>query len=183
MILNPVTESADAVRWPKQMMPITDWDLAPARQSQPATTYRQPGCHEGVTIGRIAPDASATQGDYAIDTLADAIARAQANAGVLGRYVNVLMVCMATFGRLPRSLPAPLEDVIDGMVKDGRDLSAVNRWCVKAATQLAQMQQPVSSILAGRISGMTPLPLTTTADHWLDKLTAAIHTSPGSAAS
>ncbi|MCO5190577.1 MAG: hypothetical protein M9918_20590 [Anaerolineae bacterium] len=82
---------------------------------------------------------------------------------------------MATFGRLPRVLPAPLEDVIDGMVKDGRDLTAVKQWCERAVVQLVRRQQPISSVIANRISGMTPLPLTTTNDHWLDELTAAIH--------
>ncbi|MCO5193079.1 MAG: hypothetical protein M9930_07285 [Anaerolineae bacterium] len=150
------------------LWPLLDSGKLPPRSDSPAAT-------EGVTIGRIAADEMTAQSCYAVDALDDAIARAQANVGVLGRYVNVLMVCMATFGRLPRVLPAPLEDVIDGVVKDGRDLTAVNRWCEQAATQLARQRQPVSSVLAGRISGMTPLPLTTTNDHWLDELTAAIH--------
>ena len=46
----------------------------------------------------------------------------------------------------------------------------------QAVAQLARQRQPISTILVGRIRKMTSLPLTTTEDHWLDKLMAAIHT-------
>jgi hypothetical protein len=102
----------------------------------------------------------------------DAIARAQANRGALGTYVNVLMVCQAVFGRAPRQLPARLEQVIDAMVKTGQDLSAVKAWCQTAADQLARRQVAVPTALVKRLKGLTQRPLATTSDHWFDQLIA-----------
>ena len=99
-----------------------------------------------------------------------AIERAICNKGTLGMFVNVLMVTKALFGRVPRQLPARLEDVIDGMVKTGGDLSPVKRWCERVAGQIARQGHGVPAGLAKRIAGMTQRPLTPSADHWFDEL-------------
>ena len=100
-----------------------------------------------------------------------AIERAQLNAGQLGQFVNVQMVCKAIFGRIPRRLPAPLEQVID-VVKDDRDLSPVKTWCERVVQQLARDKHPVPQSLLPRIEKLAQQPLTTSIDHWLDQLLA-----------
>lgn len=107
---------------------------------------------------------------YTVAKMTPAIAQAQQNVGVLGTYVNVLMVCKAIFGRIPRSLPAPLEDVIDGSVKDGRDLTAVKLWCEQAVSQLVRQQHPVPHALVKRVERLATASLTLADSHWLDTL-------------
>ena len=106
---------------------------------------------------------------YAIHKMTPAIERAVENRGVLGTFVNCQMVCQAVFGRIPRRLPAPLEQVID-VVKDGRDLSPVKQWCGKVANQLAKGKYPIPAALVDRISHLTERTLTVATNHWLDKL-------------
>lgn len=113
-----------------------------------------------------------TENVYTVGKMTPAIAQAQQNVGVLGTYVNVLMVCQAIFGRIPRALPAPLEDVIDGSVKDGRNLTAVKTWCERAVSQLVRQRHPVPHALVGRVQGLTKATLTRVESHWLDDLLA-----------
>ncbi|MGB1251417.1 MAG: Rho termination factor N-terminal domain-containing protein [Candidatus Promineifilaceae bacterium] len=108
---------------------------------------------------------------YAVHKMTPAIAQAVKNRGVLGGYVNVQMVCQAVFGRIPRRLPAPLEQVID-VVKDGRDLSPVKRWCEQIVRQLAKGNYPIPAALVDRISHLTEHKLTLATNHWFDKLLA-----------
>ncbi len=108
---------------------------------------------------------------YAVHKMTPAIARAVENRGVLGQYVNCQMVCQAVFGRIPRRLPAPLEQVID-VVKDGRDLSPVKQWCEQVASQLAKGNYPIPAALVDRISHLTTGQLTVATDHWFDTLLA-----------
>lgn len=114
-----------------------------------------------------------TENAYTVGKMTPAIAQAQQNVGVLGTYVNVLMVCQAIFGRIPRTLPAPLEDVIDGSVKDGRDLTAVKMWCERAVGQLVRQHHPVPDALVGRVQGLTKATLKRAESHWLNDLLAA----------
>ena len=67
-----------------------------------------------------------------------AIHQAAANQGVLGSHCNALMVCKAVYGRLPDSLPATLEAVIDGSVKSGLDLTPVKQWNSMALRRMAR---------------------------------------------
>lgn len=107
---------------------------------------------------------------YTVPKMNEAIERARTNTGLIGVYVNVLMVCKALFGRIPRELPASLEAVIDGAVKDGRDLSSVRDWCERVAGQLATKQIPIPYALLGRIDSLTDKRLTISKAHWVDEL-------------
>ena len=148
------------------LWPLLDSSNLPPRIDSPAAT-------EGVIIGRIAADEMTTQSCYAAMHSTTSSQGRKANVGVLGRYVNVLMVCMATFGRLPRVLPAP-RDVIDGWSK----MAAISRRSTVGVTGSDTIGPSTTTrliVLAGRISGMTPLPLTTTGRSLARQLTAAIH--------
>lgn len=87
------------------------------------------------------------------------------NRGVLGAYVNFLMVHMAMHGEYPKTLPARLEDVIDGSVKDGSDLSGVMAW-IKNAIPAAFKGMPIPDGLAQRV-GMEPADVP---NHWYQEL-------------
>ncbi len=112
---------------------------------------------------------------YSIDGMAATIQRANANAGTLGMYCNMLMVSKAVDGGLPAPLPAELEEVIDGSVKTGVDLSPVRQWCYEESRRILEMGKPVPAILASRIVGASDRrPVTFTQDHWLDRLVGMV---------
>ncbi|MBK7180346.1 MAG: hypothetical protein IPH82_24700 [Chloroflexi bacterium] len=75
---------------------------------------------------------------YTVAAMDAAIHQAAANQGVLGSHCNALMVCKAVYGRLPDSLPATLEAVIDGSVKSGLDLRPVKQWNSMALRRMAR---------------------------------------------
>jgi hypothetical protein len=112
---------------------------------------------------------------YSIDAMDLTLARARANAGALGMYCNTLMVSKAVYGGLPRHPPAPLEQVIDGSVKTGVDLSPVTRWCQNASSRLLHQGKPVPKILHNRLVMNKDLPpLVLSQDHWLDRLVQGV---------
>ena len=53
-----------------------------------------------------------------------------------------LMLCKAIYGRLPDTLPATLEAVIDGSVKTGLDLTPVQAWNQMAIARMVRHGQP-----------------------------------------
>ena len=69
-----------------------------------------------------------------------AISNAIANGGMLGAYVNTLMILKTTYGFVPMELPARLEDVIDGSVKAPVDLQPVRDWIDYIARELVADQ-------------------------------------------
>lgn len=131
--------------------------------------------------GKLAEASSddSANGAYAVGAMASTIRRAAANRGQLGGYCNVLMLCKAIYGRLPEKLPATLEDVIDGSVKTGLDLSPVQAWnqmalerMVRHGRQNANRAMPAS--LMERLPVWLREQAVSAGDHWLDTLTAAM---------
>jgi hypothetical protein len=109
-----------------------------------------------------------------------AIERALANRGALGMYCNSLMVNKALFERLPDNPPAPLEEIIDGAVKTGADLSRVVAWNYDNSRQILEARIPVPALLHGRLSvdytaweNRPPSPIASR-DNWLDRLEAGV---------
>jgi hypothetical protein len=120
---------------------------------------------------------------YTISALRPTIFRAYANRGLLGGYCNVLMLCQALYGRLPDRLPATLEDVIDGSVKTGLNLTPVRRWNKMALRRMVAHGQnnPKRAMPQALLDRLPPWlqEQACTADpisnpHWLDTLVAAI---------
>ncbi|MHB8629594.1 MAG: hypothetical protein ACYDBJ_24235 [Aggregatilineales bacterium] len=149
--------------------PLADSRLLPPRKDTVPVSYQNlidPATAGGLGEGQ----------PYSAGVMNATIRRARANAGALGMYCNLLMVSKAVFGRLPAYPPAPLEDVIDGSVKTGVDLSAVKQWCFEASKHIIEKRIPIPSLLASRVLGGGGEPsVTLTTTHWLDELEAAVH--------
>ena len=115
---------------------------------------------------------------YSIEGMMPALERARANQGALGMYCNALMLHKALFGSLPDELPAPLEDVIDGTVKSGADLSRIKAWCYAHSDDLLARGVHIPDRLRQRLSidrarepwGLVPPVLRGDESHWLDEL-------------
>jgi hypothetical protein len=107
---------------------------------------------------------------YTLASLDDTIMQAMKNTGVLGRYVNLLMVTKAVYNKLPHFLPARLEDVIDSSVKEARDLEPVTNWIVMAAAAIKKQGKPIPHALIDRLPGKGHQ---LAHEHWLDVLQAA----------
>jgi hypothetical protein len=107
---------------------------------------------------------------YSIEVMDATMQRAQANAGALGMYCNSLMVNKAVYGTLPAKPPAPLEQVIDGSVKTGVDLSPVVGWAYENSAEILAEGQPIPAVLHGRLSRSQDSPFPRAShDHWLDR--------------
>ncbi|MCB0078951.1 MAG: hypothetical protein KDD73_16180, partial [Anaerolineales bacterium] len=89
---------------------------------------------------------------YSIQAMEVALTRAEANSGALGMYCNALMLHKALFYTLPEEMPAPLEDVIDGTVKTGADLSAIKEWCYQHTRDILEAGVHVPERLRRRLS-------------------------------
>jgi hypothetical protein len=123
------------------------------------------------TYGALTHFAAPAPAKYSIDACEPAIAHALTNRAALGAYCNALLVLKAVNGRLPEHLPARLEDVIDGTVKDPRDMTPVMQWIKERARELAKTRAPIPASIAHRLISETPL--TRAKNHWLDTLTNA----------
>ncbi|NLF67141.1 MAG: hypothetical protein GX579_21340, partial [Chloroflexi bacterium] len=125
-----------------------------------------------------ADDRSELTTEYAIAAMASTVARAAANQGTLGSFCNIAMVTKALYGRLPERLPATLEQVIDGSVKSGLDLTPVKVWTRKAAAAIVRQGKPVPAALAHRLRPLLGQKLqgelVPSEGHWLDALTGAV---------
>ena len=116
---------------------------------------------------------------YSISAMSSTIRRAAANRGTLGAFCNVTMLCQAIYGRLPENLPATLEDVIDGSVKTGLDLSPVQAWNQMALTRMVKHGQENSNrampeALLERLPVWLREQAVAAESHWLDILAAAM---------
>lgn len=110
--------------------------------------------------------------DYNIDVMQATIERVIANKAALGAYCNALMLSKALYNQLPAHPPAPLEDVIDGSVKLGTDLSPILEWTQSAASKILQSRKPIPANLQERLGPVpdgTPRPVTSV-NHWMDRL-------------
>lgn len=117
--------------------------------------------------------------DYSIEGMDYTLNRARQNRGALGAYCNALLLARALYGVLPAQPPAPLEEVIDGSVKNGTDLGAVKAWCLRASRRIVETRKAVPARLQDRLSlardeGKTPLIPVTSTDHWFDRLVNGI---------
>ncbi|HID51540.1 MAG TPA: hypothetical protein EYP41_05830, partial [Anaerolineae bacterium] len=126
-----------------------------------------------------ASDSSRTNVSYSIGAMSSTIQRAAANRGTLGAFCNVTMLCKAIYGRLPNKLPATLEDVIDGSVKTGLDLSPVQAWNQMALERMVKHGQKNASrampeALLERLPEWLRAQAFVAESHWLDRLTAAM---------
>jgi hypothetical protein len=125
-----------------------------------------------------ADDSSDATTEYSIAAMASTISRAAANQGTLGSFCNIAMVTKALYGRLPERLPATLEQVIDGSVKSGLDLTPVKVWTRKAAAAIVRQGKPVPACLAHRLLPLLGKKLqgelVPSEGHWLDALTMAM---------
>ncbi len=116
---------------------------------------------------------------YSIDVMDTTLERAQANRHVLGAYCNLLMVAKAVYGQLPTHPPAPLEDVIDGSVKFGTDLSPIMEWIQEAVRRILRQGKPIPTLLQPRLGvawmmdATVPAPVTSQG-HWLDDLVKVV---------
>jgi len=122
---------------------------------------------------------------YSVARMAAAVEQAVASRGALGMYCNALMLNKALYGRLPDDPPAPLEDIIDGAVKTGADLSRVVAWNYANSRAILERGTPIPSILHQRLSvdrsdetNPPPPPrgsgLAGAEAHWLDRLEAGV---------
>jgi hypothetical protein len=116
---------------------------------------------------------------YSIAAMSSTIHRAAANRGVLGGYCNVAMLCRAVYGRLPAQLPATLEEVIDGSVKSGLDLTPVKEWSRMAVARMVKHGQSnperaMPAVLLDRLPAWLRPQARPAERHWLDTLANAL---------
>lgn len=116
---------------------------------------------------------------YTPQAMASTIQQAAANLGVLGAYCNALMLCKALYGRLPDTLPASLEAVIDGSVKTGLDLQPVRAWNRMAMARMVRHgrqdeRRGLPEVLRDRLPEKLQKQAVTAQGHWLDALAAAL---------
>jgi hypothetical protein len=116
---------------------------------------------------------------YSVEGMLSTINQAATNQGVLGAHCNALMLCKAIYGRLPEKLPATLEDVIDGSVKTGLDLTPVKEWNQMALTRMvkhgqANPRRAMPNVLLERLPEWLRAQAVVAEGHWLDTLVVAL---------
>lgn len=178
VILHP-TEQSDALTWQSPRGEIR-YPANDSRKLMPRIDTVQPDY-----LNLVNPATAGGLGEgqnYAIEVMEAVIERAKANQGALGAYCNNLMLSKALYDSLPAKPPAPLEDVIDGSVKLGTDLSPVLDWTRAASIKILEQRKPIPQVLQHRLGPTppgTPAPVSSH-DHWLDRLVsnvqAHIHT-------
>ena len=145
-VLRPAAES-DVLKWVVTagheitFVPGMDSRLLPTRIDKQTILYDQlpAGTH------------TVTKADYTIGGLWSTIVRVEANLGLLGGYCNALLLIKALCQDVPNGLPATLEQVIDGTVKDGRDLGPVRDWLNRVANYIAKTVDTVPGCIADRL--------------------------------
>jgi hypothetical protein len=174
MVLEP-TEDSDIIKWEtidgESEFPTLDSSKLPTRIDLSQQVYLK---REDGEQGLIDPKTSLSPSTYYDMSLIDkAIERARGNAGALGAYVNTMMVFYVMFDRLPKQLPDLLENVIDGTVKLGYDLSPVMDWCKMVVGKLINEGQQFPSAMIARVIGLVPKSMKdltlSTDDNWVDR--------------
>ncbi|MEM9955251.1 MAG: hypothetical protein AAF846_26830 [Chloroflexota bacterium] len=176
VVLRP-TEDSHIPEWESlnqsSIFPLADSRNLPARIDTIDVKY----------LNLVDPDTAGGLGEwlesYSVEGMDFTIARAIQNKGTLGAYCNALILARALYNKLPAHPPAPLEDVIDGSVKTGTDLTAVKAWCYQASQAIVAQGKAIPARLQDRLSekrekGHVPLIPLTSRDHWFDQLIAAI---------
>lgn len=177
VILQPTAKSAE-ISWTdatgeQVLFPQADSRLLAQRIDETEASY----------LGLVSAETGGGLGEgetYSVDVMEKVAQRAVANAGALGLYCNSLMLNKALFGTLPDNPPAPLEEIIDGAVKTGADLSAVVRWNYDNSRRILEQRTPMPDLLTARLSidrtdpdNRPPAPRRTD-EHWLAQLQAGI---------
>lgn len=166
-VVATVGEGSHTLQWGDWTYPQMDSRTLPPRIDQQQYTYLlKDGNSPKVT------------GDYTVQKVVETGRLMERNSGVLGTYVNFLMVHYAVYGKYPDTLPAPLEYVIDSTIKTGDDLSSVRAWCKNAAMHMAHDAIQVPGIIKPRLTNMLPEAyrglVQDTLNHWLDELYADV---------
>ncbi|MCK5921450.1 MAG: hypothetical protein KAG66_10955, partial [Methylococcales bacterium] len=149
VILQPTPDSADLI-WQRvdgeeTTYATRDSRKLPARIDKIAVAYLNLVETEANTgLGKGQPYSPAM-----METVVD---RALANKGALGMTCNSLMLHKALFGNLPDHPPAPLEEIIDGAVKTGADLSQVVLWNYAKSRALLAQGVKMPALLWQRLS-------------------------------
>jgi hypothetical protein len=187
ILLRP-TANSHRLAWQTAAGPLSDpalsSDRLPPRIDSQAIAYGSL-----TTAATDGADSQTAPPAYSIAAMAPTIEQAAVNQGVLGSHCNALMLCKALYGRLPDSLPATLEAVIDGSVKSGLDLRPVRQWNKRALRQMARHgQRNPRRVIPESLLERLPEWLRPTAEagraaaeaagqlppHWLDSLCAAL---------
>lgn len=163
---------------------VIEWDTPGGKLSYPKMKSRLlpnriDSCNYQYGQLTEAGKAQTMEESYSIKAMSSTIHRAAANQGTLGAFCNVTMLCKAIYGRLPDKLPATLEDVIDGSVKTGLDLSPVKEWNQMALARMVKHGQKNASrampeSLLERLPEWLRAQATAAESHWLDTLTTAM---------
>jgi hypothetical protein len=108
-------------------------------------------------------------GIYSTKAMWPAIRAASKNIGTLGMFCNVLM-CAEALGLEFEAWPARLEDIVDGQVKTGVDMSAIKVWCKNWVRN--NLPTTLPEILWPRVEKMFEegTVLTDNPDHWLSNM-------------
>jgi hypothetical protein len=105
-----------------------------------------------------------------------------ANKGVVGAYCNYILAYKVLHGSPPPHLPAAMEDIVDGAVKNGDDLSAAMTELKELSQQLARSGKPIPRFLLPRLNiypdrhtGLYPSHINIDdGQHWYDQAAALI---------
>jgi hypothetical protein len=182
VVLKP-TENSNALPWTAADGKAVTYPQADSRKLPPRLDFT-----DLAYLGLVDPETAGSLGEgqpYSVEVMETAVNQAIANQGALGMYCNSLMLNKALFGRLPDNPPAPLEDIIDGAVKTGADLSEVVKWNYTNSQEILESRIPIPAVLHQRLSidwsdkeNRPPLPrtsgMTGNEAHWLDGLAAGV---------
>ena len=173
LIFHPTPQSAElswaTVDGEAESYPIADSQKLPARIDQTQQRYLNLASAGNLTdLGQGQP--------YSPSMMESTIQRTIVNRGALGMSCNSLMLSQALFAEMPAELPAPLEQIIDGSVKTGADLSEIALWNYAKCREWLEKKTPIPILLWSRLSvdqsyqeNAPPSPIPTY-DHWLDRL-------------
>lgn len=172
VLLKP-TPASHAIGWETATGEVQVWGAGSSATLPPRIDEIE------VNYGQLAVEAGTPELDYDIEAMWPSVLQGVTNANVLGGFCNLLMVVKAVYGRLPKQMPASMEAVIDGMVKEGRDLAPVKAWLEQSALVMAQAQTAVPMTLLNRLRPLLGSDqsargmLRTAQNHWLDVLVKA----------
>ena len=153
--------------------PNADSSQFPPRRDQQHKTYLgyvEEG--DGSNLGKGQP--------YSIPIMDLAIRQEATNASTLGMYVNTLMIHKLVFGKLPDTLPAPLEDIVDASAKTGANLWKVKNWIGEEGAELLQFGIPIPETFQKRLA-VPPQdkdklpPMVTSKNNWMDQLLGVVN--------
>lgn len=127
-----------------------------------------------IRYGALNPLKISSSGHYSLENIERISSIAKANEGVLGAYVNMLMLISVTqWADTIKQYPATLEAVIDGTIKHPMNLTPVKMWIKSMSETLASSGVP--ECMRARLSFNDRAGASIISDHWMDKL--SVHAS------